>query len=195
MTNKIVSVLCALAFLILSVPALAADYNDKIEIDLKVKGSNDPTWENNLETSKVIMGPNVKFDVQMIIKNKDSYNQTWIKVKTFLPAVLVANSDMSFTIPDLGAGSEISKIFTVTLKDKSAVTPNVTKSEIYSEGKAESGAVGKDWAYFYAGGGTKSATSSGKTLPATGVPLILGSLSASAALALGFGLRKLARGY
>lgn len=186
------------AFITASSSVLAADFNDKLEIDLKVKGQSQTDWQNNLESNVMTFGPNTKFDVWMIIKNKDSANQTWVDIKTYFPSTVAANSDMSFKIPEIGANSEISKQFTLVVKDKQFVTKGATKNQIYTYAKAESGAVGKDWTYFYTGDGTFEASKSAAKkpiLPATGAGLLMVSLIASALTGFGVLARRYSRGY
>lgn len=197
--QKITSVIFALfSFLLLTSPAFADEEYKKLTVDLKAKGFADTVWQDSLDSTKIIFGPNDQFQYQIKIKNEGNRNQTWINVKTVVPDTVTTSESMSFQIPQLTPNEEYVKTFTFTLKDKAYLNKEITKNIVYTVIKAESGLDWADTSYFYSNNGTKDvvvATSSSETLPASGMPILLSTLLGSSLVGFGLFARKFARGY
>lgn len=197
-SQKILPVFFALgAFLLSTSPALAEDEIKKLTVDLKAKGFADIIWQDNLDSSKIIFGPNDQFQYQIRVKNDGNRNQTWIKVNTVVPSIVTTNEPMSFVIPQLVPTEEYVKTITFTLKDKSYLNKEITKNIVYTVVKAESGLDWSDESYFYSNNGTKGVgtTSNTPILPESGTPIILATLITSGLFGFGALARRYARGY
>ena len=197
-TKKIVPAFIALgAFLLLASPTQADEEIKKLTVDLKAKGFTDTVWQDNLDSSKIIFGPNDKFQYQIKIKNEGNRNQTWINIKTNLPQDITTSESMTFQIPQLTPNEEYIKNVTFTIKDKAYVNKDITKNIVYTVVKAESGLDWSDESYFYTNNGTKDigTTTTGPILPASGMPIILVTLIASGIAGAGILARRYARGY
>lgn len=197
--QKVLSTMFALSsFLLVASPVFADEEIRKMNVDLKAKGFTQEIWQDNIESNKMILGPNDKFQYKITVKNEGNRNQTWIEVISKLPSTVTTSEPMSFKINQLAPNQEYTQVFTVYLKDKSALDSAITKNTVYTSIKAESGSTASDEASFYSNNGTKNAvvaTSSAKTLPASGMPILLSTLVGSSLIGFGVFARKFARGY
>lgn len=195
--KKLLTFLCLAIALATAGPALADEEVRNLELDLQLKGFADSTWQNNLESDKVLFGPNDKFEVRVTLKNQGNRTQTQIKITPTIPGTVTIDGSPSYTINQLSPGQEFSQTFTVRIRDKAYINQSITKSGLKFQAKSEIGTESQDWAYFYTGNGTKNLQpkTSTSTLPATGSNLIFGSILATSLAFAGLKLRRLARGY
>lgn len=197
-SQKIMSAVFALSsFLLIASPVSAEDEIKRITVDLKTKGFTQEIWQDSLNSSNILLGPNDKIQYQIKVKNEGNRNQTWIEVNTKLPSTITTSESMSFKISQLTPNEEYIKNITVTLKDKAYLNKAITKNTIFTSIKAESGLTWSDESSFYSNNGTKetTATSSAETLPTSGIPLLLSTLVGSSLIGFGIFARKFARGY
>lgn len=195
--KKITSIVLALSLFLFSIsPALADEEVRKLVVDLKAKGFSQSQWKENLESSDILFGPGDKFQVQIRVRNDGNRNQTHIKINQLLPPTVTASYG-DFEINQLVPGEEYVKDITLTVKDKQYVYKNIKSYTYRVDAKTEVGTAAGDFTSFSTNNGTKvvakSSTNSG--LPATGSPIILGTLISGAIAAASLGLRKIARGY
>ena len=108
----------ASSFILLSSSALADDEIRNLVVDLKAKGFTQTNWQDNLDSSNIIFGPNDKFQVQLKISNLGNRNQTQILVKETLSDNVSADIPAVFTIPQIAAGQDYVQNITVTVKTK-----------------------------------------------------------------------------
>jgi hypothetical protein len=196
--KKIMSIFLALfSLLLIASPVFAEDEIKRLTVDLKTKGFTQEIWQDSLDSSNILLGPNDKIQYQIRVKNEGNRNQTWIEVNTKLPSTIITSESMSFKISQLTPNEEYIKNITVTLKDKSYLNKAITKNTIYTSIKAESGLTWSDESSFYSNNGTKEAisTSSAEDLPNSGMPILLSTLVGSSLIGFGIFARKFARGY
>jgi hypothetical protein len=197
--QKIMSTVFALSLsLLVTSPVFADEESKRITVDLKTKGFSQEIWQDNIDNNKMLLGPNDKIQYQIKVKNEGNRNQTWIEVNSKLPSTITTSDSMSFKIPQLTPNEEYVKNITVTLKNKSYLNKEITKNTIYTSIKAESGLIWSDESSFYSNNGNKGntyATSSAKNLPASGMPILLSTLTGSSLIGIGLFARRLARGY
>jgi hypothetical protein len=198
MTKTIASVLSFIVFLFaLSTFANAEEEYRKLVVDTKVKGFTQSEWKDSLESSQIIFAPGDKFQLRTIIANQGNRNQTNLRVKILTSPSVTIDSPSTYTIPEIGANSEYSRIFTVTVKDKQYVNKALTAATVRFDVESEIGTKAGDFSNFFTSNGTKEATSSAKTLPATGAAtlLLMGTISALGLSTFALALRKVSRGY
>ncbi len=184
-------------FSLIASPVFADEEFKRITVDLKTKGFSQEIWQDNIDSTQMLLGPNDKIQYQIRVKNEGNRNQTWIEVESKLPSTFTTSESMSFKIPQLTPNEEYTKNITVTLKDKAYLNKEITKNTIYTSIKAESGLNWSDESSFYSNNGIKgnTSTSSAQTLPASGMPILLSTLIGSSLIGIGLFARKIARGY
>lgn len=187
------------SFLLVASPVFADEEIRKMTVDLKAKGFTQEIWQDNIESNKMILGPNDKFEYRITVKNEGNRNQTWVEVNTTLPSTVTTSEPMTFKISQLAPNQDYTHVFTVYLKDKSALNGAITKNTVYTSIKAESGTTTSDESSFYTNNGTKDVVvateSATPTLPASGMPILLSTLIGSSLVGFGVFARKFARGY
>ena len=195
--KKLTFVVALLSFFSLISPALADEEIRRLETDLEAKGFNDAVWQENLESSQILFGPNDKFQLKVTIKNQGNRTQTQIKVTGSLPSTITTDGSLSYTIPEIKPGEENVHFLTVQVKGKASINKAVTRSQLTPTAKSEIGTESTDWLFFHTNNGTKDLQNNNQNLPATGssLPLILGTIFTPVLAFTGFKLRKLARGY
>lgn len=210
----VVSVLVTfLSFSTLVSPIFADEEIRKIEVDLKAKGFSQDKWFDNLSDKDIIFAPQNQFQIQLRVKNLGNRNQTNVQIYERLPKTLKLISCSSgnctlnsfnqivWKINQIPTNDEFFQLVTVEVKDKNSINFAITKNEVTAYAKTEIGTENSDTLSFYTNMGsinsnTNTATASAKILPATGSKnLIIGTIVSTSLLALGFYLRKYARGY
>jgi hypothetical protein len=208
MKKIIFSLILVFGFIFLSTFANAEDEEvRKLTVDIQAKGFTQTVWKNDLTSQDIIFAPQDKFQVKVVVKNEGNRTQTQINLKQLLPSTVTSNNPPILILSQIAAGSDYTKEFTVTVKDKTNVFPGLTQNSLRFTATSEVGTYAEDYLTFFTNGGTKStsvSTASANTnstlqkkLPATGPSdtIFLGSIAMIMAAFAGVKIRRLARGY
>lgn len=210
---KIVFSVLAVSFLASSLikPVKAQYYNgsddevSEIIVDKTIRGLSEGEWKDNYSSDEMVFGPETLFDYKVLIKNEGNRNQTWVNVIDTLPPYLdlvfgynpddddtfnTQNRELTWKISEIRPGEEESRVIRVKVKSENDIPEAITKITNNVCAKAESGAEDCDNAIAYIGNGKLKTTE----LPATGNPIVIGSLVGVGILGLAIILRKYGRG-
>ncbi|MFA6250669.1 MAG: CARDB domain-containing protein [Candidatus Shapirobacteria bacterium] len=200
MISKILNLFLSLGLILtLATPAIADDEVRSLTVDTKVKGFSQTDWHDNQESQTILFGPNSNLQLRLVVKNQGNRNQTNLVVKVTAPSSVRLDTPFQYTIPEIGAGSEYTKDFTITVKDKPFVSQAISPVTIRFDVTSEIGTKAGDFSTFYIGNGTKDTvqpTTTKPILPATGATNLLITTLLSLSTAVGaLKLRRFARGY